>query len=167
MNRYLFLALSLCISPSISLAQGAEACVQVISATGLSATQGGLSFSYTVGEPVITTLSGNTRKVTQGFHQPELCKLVSTNNLDLVAWGIEVFPNPTTEAVTIRFSNEKGVQLRASVFNLLGQVIISDQPLTQPDGSRLDCAAWQPGVYILQLQDPVTRGVASVRFIRL
>lgn len=167
MNRYLFLALSLCLSSGISLAQGAETCIQVISSTGLTATQGGLTFSYTVGEPAITTLAGNTRKLTQGFHQPELCKLVSTNNLDLAAWDIEVFPNPTADALTIRFSDEKGAQLRASVFNLLGQVILSDQILTQPDGSRLDLAAWQPGVYILQLQDPATRGVASVRFVRL
>jgi hypothetical protein len=167
MNRFPFLALFLCLSPGICLAQGAETCIQVISATGLSATQGGLTFSYTVGEPVIMTLSGNTRKLTQGFHQPELCKLVSTNNLDLAAWNIEAFPNPTADALTVRFSDEKGAQLRASVFNLLGQVMLADQPLSQPDGSRLDCTSWQPGVYILQLQDPTTRGVASVRFVRL
>lgn len=167
MNRYLFLALSLCLSSGISLAQGAETCIQVISATGLSATQGGLSFSYTVGEPVITTLTGNTRKLTQGFHQPELCKVVSTNDLDLAAWNIEVFPNPTADALTVRFSHEKGAQLRANVFNSLGQVMLSDQSLNQPSGSGVDCASWQPGVYILQLQDPVTHRVASVRFVRL
>ncbi|HRI62017.1 MAG TPA: T9SS type A sorting domain-containing protein [Saprospiraceae bacterium] len=166
MNRFLSLALLLCLSADISLAQDYQTCIQVISASGKSGTQAGLTFTYTVGEPVITTLSGS-RKLTQGFHQPELCMLVSTNDFDLAAWNVEVFPNPTADVLTIRYSAEKGNNLRASVFNLLGQVMLSDQPLTQPDGSQLDCAAWQPGVYILQLQDPATSGVASMRFIRL
>ncbi len=166
MNRFLSLALLLCLSANISLAQDYETCIQVISASGKTGTQGGLTFTYTVGESVITTLSGSG-KLTQGFHQPELCMLVSTNDFDLVAWNVEVFPNPTADVLTVRYSGEKGGGLRASVFNLLGQVMLSGQILTRPDGSRLDCAAWQPGVYILQLQDPATLGVASMRFIRL
>ena len=167
MNRFLCLALSLCLFSNLSFAQDYETCIQVIGASGKTGTQAGLTFSYTVGEPVITTLTGDTRKLTQGFHQPELCMLVSTLDLDLAAWDIEVFPNPTPDVLTVRFSDEKGSSLRASVFNLLGQIMISNQILSQPGGSRLDCAAWQPGVYILQLQDPATSGIASVRFIRL
>ena len=167
MNRFLSFALFLCLFSNRSLAQDYETCIQVISASGKTGTQGGLTFTYTVGEPVITTLSGDTRKLTQGFHQPELCTVVSTKDFDLADWDIEVFPNPTANVLTVRFSNAKGNTLRASVFNLLGQAMLTNRPLTQPEGSRLDCAAWQPGVYILQLQDPSTSGVASVRFIRL
>lgn len=167
MNRFLSLALFLCLFSSISFAQDYQTCIQVIASTGKSGTQGGLTFTYTVGEPVITTLTGNSGKLTQGFHQPELCKLVATKDFDLTAWDIEVFPNPTADALTVRFSNEKGSALRASIFNMLGQVMLSDQALTQPGGTRIDCAAWQPGVYFLQLQDPSTLGVASVRFVRL
>ena len=167
MNRYPIFALAWCISLSVCFAQGAENCIQVISAAGKSGTQAGLTFHYTVGEPVITTLAGNSRKVTQGFHQPELCTLVSTNDLDLAAWGIEVFPNPATDFLTIRFSNDNGSSLNATVFNLFGQVMLSDQRLNKPDGTQLDCSSWQPGVYILQLQDPSTRAATSVRFVRL
>ena len=166
MNRYLFFALFWCLSPNISFAQDYETALQVISTSGKTGTQGGLTFHYTIGEPVISTLSGNTRKLTQGFHQPEF-GTVSTYNPGLADWDIEVFPNPTADALTIRFSDEKGAMLRASVFNLLGQSMLANQSLTQPDGSRLDCSAWQPGVYILQLQDPATLGIASMRFIRL
>lgn len=167
MNRYLIFALAWCFPFSVCLAQGAENCAQVIGVAGKTGTQAGLTFHYTVGEPVITTLTGNTRIVTQGFHQPETCMLVSTNDLDIAAWGIEVFPNPTADFLTVRFASDKSSGLRASVFNLLGQVVLSDERLYQPDGSRLDCSGWQPGVYILQLQDPSTFAVASVRFVRL
>lgn len=166
MNRLLTLIVLWCLSTSISFAQDYQTCIQVISASGKTGTQGGLTFTYTVGESAITTLSGS-RKLTQGFHQPELCMLVSTDDFDLSAWKVEVFPNPTADVLTVRFSDQNSGALRASVFNLLGQVVLSDQMLTQPDGSRIDCAAWQPGVYILRLQDPATRGIASLRFIRL
>lgn len=166
MNRFFLLALFLCALSNFTFAQDYQTCIQVISASGKSGTQGGLTFTYTVGEAAITTISGS-RKLTQGFHQPELCMLVSTDDFDLAAWNVEVFPNPTADRLTIRYSDEKGAILRASVFNLLGQVLVSNQPLTQPDGSILDCASWQPGVYILQLQDPATSGFATMRFVRL
>jgi hypothetical protein len=166
MNRYISLALSLCLSSNFSFAQDYETALQVIGATGKTGIQAGLTFTYTVGEPVISTLTGNSRKVTQGFHQPEL-GIVSVHNPSLSDWNIEVFPNPTADALTVRFSDEKGGVLHASVFNLLGQPMLTNQLLAQPDGSRLDCSAWQPGVYILQLQDPATLGIASLRFIRL
>jgi len=151
----------------MSFAQGYQNCIQVISASGKTATQGGLTFSYTVGEPVITTLVGNTRIVTQGFHQPELCKAVSTANPALEAWNIEVFPNPTAGHLTIRYTENQGRELHATVYNLFGQVMIDDCILNRPEGVLLDCSNWQSGVYILQLKDPETLSSGSVRFVRL
>ncbi len=167
MNRFLLFALSLCAFSCTSFAQGYQNCIQVISASGKTATQGGLTFSYTVGEPVITTLIGNTRIVTQGFHQPELCKAVSTSNPALEAWNIEVFPNPTASHLTIRYTENGGRALHATVYNLFGQVIIDDYILNRPEGVSLDCSNWQSGVYILQLTDPATLSSGSVRFVRL
>ncbi|MEZ4963833.1 MAG: T9SS type A sorting domain-containing protein [Saprospiraceae bacterium] len=167
MNRSLSLALSLLFSAAFCSAQGFQNCIEVLSAAGKTATQGGLTFSYTVGEPVITTISGNTRILTQGFHQPELCQVVSTHTPDLADWNIEVFPNPTADFLTIRFSDEKEPALRASVYNLLGEQMLDGALLSQPGGSLLDCSQWQPGVYILQLQAPSSSGMATVRFIRL
>ena len=134
---------------------------------GKTATQGGLTFSYTVGEPVITTLFGNARILTQGFHQPEQCAPVATESPYLADWNIEVYPNPTSDFLTIRFSNEKTNSLRASIVNLYGQVMMYNTVLDKPEGTLLDCSNWQPGVYILQLQDDSTPELASVRFIRL
>ena len=167
MNRFLLFALSLCAFCHISSAQGYQNCIQVISASGKTATQGGLTFSYTVGEPVITTLIGNTRIVTQGFHQPELCKAVSTSNPALEAWNIEVFPNPTASRLTIRYTENRGRDLHATVYNLFGQVLVDDYILDRPEGVSLDCSDWQPGVYILQLKDPASPASGSVRFVRL
>ncbi len=167
MNRPIFFALLLCFASGVCFSQDYQICTQVIGSAGKSATQGGLSFSYTIGESVITTLTGNSRILTQGFHQPELCMPVSTHNLDLADWDIEVFPNPTADILTVRYATEKSRPLHATVFNLYGQVLIANQVLSQPGGTIIDCAALQPGVYLLHLQDGDTAASATVRFIRL
>jgi hypothetical protein len=108
------------------------------------------------------------RTLTQGFHQPDICQSVATKDLDLAAWEIEVFPNPTADFLNIRFSDENGSgALRASVFDVLGRAMLLQQPLDEPSGTSLNCQAWQSGVYFLRLEDAATGAAATVRFVRL
>ncbi|MCY7327172.1 MAG: T9SS type A sorting domain-containing protein [Saprospiraceae bacterium] len=166
MSRFLLLALLGCASPIFSQTPDVTLCYQVLGSTGKSAVRAGRYYAYTIGEPFITTLQGS-KHLTQGFHQPELCVLVATHDVDLADWQIEVFPNPTADFLHIKYSPEHTGRLEAAVFNLLGQLIVENIPLNQPDGSLLDCATWQAGLYFLQLRDPATHAVATVRFIRL
>ena len=167
MNRFILLALFSCAFPTFNQAQNIGICIQVLSASGKSTVQAGRYYAYTVGEPFIFTMEGNTRDVTQGFHQPDLCQLVATNDLDLAAWNIGVFPNPTSDLLHIQYSAGQNGALEASVFDILGHLVVSNAPLSQPEGSQLDCSAWQAGVYFLLLRDPATQATATVRFIRL
>ncbi len=167
MNRFVLLALLGCAFPIFLQAQTIGICNQVISATGKSSVQAGRYYAYTVGEPFILTLQGSSRDLTQGFHQPDLCQLVATSNLDLAAWSIEVFPNPTTDFLHIQYSADQSGHLEAAVYDVLGHLVLTQQTLSQPDGSLLDCASWQAGIYFLQLRDPATQATATVRFIRL
>ncbi len=167
MNRFLSLALLLCTLPFLSAGQTYGTCIQVVASSGKSAVRAGLHFTYTIGEPAIFTLKGSAYTVTQGFHQPDLCSTVSTHNLDLAAWGIEVFPNPTADLLTIRFDSERNNALNVSAFNLLGQAMLTDHPMTGPEGLTLDCSHWQPGIYLLQLRDPTTQATATVRVAKV
>ena len=167
MNRFLLLALLGSAFPILLRAQTIGICNQVLSAAGKSSVQAGRYYAYTVREPFILTLQGNTRDLTQGFHQPDLCQLVATSNLDLAAWSIEVFPNPTADFLHIQYSADQNGMLEASVYDVLGHLIVNRQMLAHPDGSLLDCMSWQAGLYFLQLRDPATQATATVRFIRL
>jgi|GEM_PF-425406 len=169
MNRFTNTTLLVCFFYAIGAAQTKpyDLCIQVVGSTGKATSRHGMHFTYTVGEPVILTRKGGIYTLTQGFHQPDVCAKVSTHNLDLAAWSIEVFPNPTTDFLTVRFDAEKSHALNVSVFNLLGQAIMTDRPLTVPDGSLLSCSDWQPGIYLLQLQDPATNATATVRVVKV
>ncbi len=167
MNRFLLLALLGYAPPVFSQGQDIGLCFQVLSSAGKSVVRAGRYYAYTIGEPFIFTLQGPATHVTQGFHQPELCLTVSTQTLDLAAWQIEVFPNPTADFLNIHYSPAYSGRLEADVFDVLGQLIAANVPVNQPDGSLLDCTAWQAGVYFLQLRDPATQAVATVRIVRL
>lgn len=168
MNRFLHIPIfiSLISVPCLLSAQ-IGICNQVIAASGKAASQGGRLYTYTVGEPFILTLSGNSYKITQGFNQPDLCLPVLTNDLDLAEWQLEVYPNPATNQVHIRYSAEKKGRLRAQVFDLLGRTVVEDFPIDDPYDTQMDCSNWQAGVYMIRMQDSQTQAVASVRIVRL
>lgn len=147
-------------------AQNFERCAEVISSSGKYASRNNRSYFYTVGEPIVLTLRSAKHKLTQGFHQPDLCTTVATNNLDIKAWGIEVFPNPTADFLTIRFDENREKALRFTVFNLLGQTVLTNKPLDS-GGLTLDCSGWQPGVYLLRIYDVHTRSSGALRFIKV
>ncbi len=147
-------------------AQDATVFNQVIGTTGRSAVQQGRSYSYTLGEVAIITLRSNSRILTQGFHQPEQTRLVSVFTPGFEAWEVQVFPNPVSSQLTVRFSSEHGAALRASVFDLLGRQVVNHLMLTDSEGSTLDCQSWEPGVYFLILSDPAGQGQSTTRIIK-
>ena len=168
MNRFVLTALLWPLALYTSQGQTASSIFnQVIGSTGHSAVQQGSMYTYTLGEVSIATLSSTNRILTQGFHQPEHTQIVSIGTPELINWDIQLFPNPVSEMLTIRFSAEKGSALRATVVDLVGKVILHEQLLSEPNGSRIDCSAWHPGIYFLILKDPTSRAQATSRIIRL
>ena len=165
-NRFLFLFLLTGALANPGFAQNFERCAEVISSSGKYATRNNRSYFYTVGEPVVLTLKSTQHQLTQGFHQPDLCVTVATHNIDLEAWGIEVFPNPTSDFLTIRFDKSRGNALRIAVFNLLAQTVVANQPL-ESGSLTLDCSSWQPGVYLLRIRDAQTNASSTLRFIKV
>lgn len=165
-NRFLFLLLLCCAFARSSFAQHLERCAEVIGSTGKYASRNNRSYYYTVGEPVVLTLGSARYKLTQGFHQPDLCTTIATHDLDIKAWGIEVFPNPTSDFLTVRFDENKERTLFVSVFNLLSQAVVANQPL-HSDGLTLDCAKWQPGIYLLRFRDARTNAIGALRFVKV
>lgn len=168
MNRsLLILPLWAFLSYAVTAQDNYGLCRQVVATAGKSATMAGRHWSYTVGEPFITTLSGNTRIVTQGFQQPELCGLVTINDLDLASWELAVFPNPTADFLTVQYAAGQTGGLEATVFDLLGRAVLMDLELQTPQGSRIDASSWKAGLYLLQLRDPRSGASATFRIIRL
>ena len=124
---------------------------QSISSYGSSHTAIGQSiFSQTVGQPYSTTLqSGN--HVSQGFQQSKIFKLEIVNPDIGEELNIKVYPNPAKHSVIIQSTEVlKGGYVK--VTNVEGRTIYEQQI----HGSlihRINCIAWNPGIYIIKVRD--------------
>lgn len=165
MNRLLLLSF-FCL-PYLCSSQNYGLCMQVLASTGGSGAQGNYRVSWTVGELVIKTVSTIDYKVTQGFHQPDVCASVSTWNIDLELLGIEVFPNPTADFFSIRYTASENTSLQVAAFDVLGHQVLQESALDSPEGTLIDASNWIPGVYFLKIQERNSNATATVRLLRL
>lgn len=142
-----------------------QATHQVIASTGNTLTRQGLTWSYTVGEPIIHTFhnTGLRMVFTQGFHQPEISRSVRVFNTGQwpVDWQASVFPNPAVDVFTLSI-DQTGLFLW--VTDAAGRTYVDPHPIQSPEAYRVSCGQWPPGLYLLHLQRPHTtqRGVLRV-----
>ena len=118
---------------------------QVFNSSGNTSATGSMELSWSVGEPIIATLSANNTIFTQGFLQPD----VTTHNTGIEEINfsdiISVFPNPVHNMLYIRQNID--IIESISLYNALGKRII-DQKFSGPD---LDMSQLLPGIYFINL----------------
>ncbi len=146
-------------------AQGYTYCNEVVGATGAFALKSGNRFSWTVGEPAITTLHKPLLPfaLTQGFHQPEFCQTVAVVDPALERLGLSVFPNPAVDAVHLFWDDSATHTLWMRVFHPEGSLL---EEGSVASGHRLPCGHWPPGLLLLQLTDPASGATAVLPVVR-
>jgi hypothetical protein len=166
-KRHLFaltLTLFLLVSPHL---RSQSLCREVIAASGGTATVGTQHFEFTVGEPVILTLSSGDRTLTQGFQQPEAC-LAPTISAHEAPPGLRftLFPNPTSGTLQLAFSEPIKGKLDLQILNALGQTVHALFQLDQAALNLVDCAALPAGTYFLLLLNTDSGLVARAPFVK-
>ena len=117
-STFCFIALSLLATLGFSQVQLER---QVIGSAGTSASQGNLQLEYTVGEAVVTTESGGSIILTQGFNQPSP-KPIGFNSPDYEL-SINAFPNPTSTSLRLEVEKRAEETFDVVVYNELGQML--------------------------------------------
>ena len=120
---------------------------KVVSANGGTATAAGTQVSWTIGEPITATVSDGTTTLTQGFQQSKLT-VTAINDIQVAGVEIKVYPNPTSDFVTIHFSKvmEKPTYL---LFDLSGRLI--QQKKIESTDAKVDMTQFAGGSYILKV----------------
>jgi hypothetical protein len=142
--KFLIIIASFCLSVSLHAQEG-------FSASGRQALGTAGSSSYTVGQTVYSTYSGNTGSVVQGAQQTyDIIALlgaeISDINLELVA-----YPNPTQETLTLKIDNYKKESLTYQLYDLQGK--LWDSQSLKGAQSQLDMKNLAVGTYLLSIQD--------------
>jgi hypothetical protein len=94
---------------------------QVIASAGTHYTGSNAQLSWTIGEPVITTVSNGTNTITQGFHQT-LLNVTSVEEQSIAGVNVTVFPNPTSDLLNINLTNNLK-DLQMDLFDMNGKLL--------------------------------------------
>ena len=89
---------------------------QLISNGGDYFENSNVSISWSLGEPIIETISDGTNILTQGFQQTKLsASEIFSINSDII--NIKLFPNPTENFIYLKTSEFKNLNYRISDIN--------------------------------------------------
>lgn len=94
---------------------------EVVSSAGETNVAQGYEVSWTIGEPVIETVSSGTNILTQGFHQSKL-RVTAVNDIRPNNLEVNVYPNPTQEFIIILL-NEVTENTGFELYNMSGEIL--------------------------------------------
>lgn len=136
---------------------------QVIASSGNSATAGTYTVAWTLGEPVIKTLTGTNYILTQGMHQT---KLVVTNLQDLTLSGqeVKVFPNPTEGFLRIEVIQTGNEFFHYELSDITGRRLLLK--VMQAHSEEIDMSSYASGVYLLHVLNPNHEYVKTCKIIK-
>jgi len=127
----------------------------VTTAGGYGETTSG-SLSWTIGEPVIETITDGINTLTQGFQQSKLT-VTAINDLKFPGIELSVYPNPTNSFLFIEVKTDKQRDLQLSLFDLNGRLIL--QKKMTENKQTIKMQNYKPATYILK----VTEGNKEIR----
>lgn len=132
----------------------------VISSAGTTQTSNGERISWTVGEPVIGTMSGGSHQLGNGFF-PSMDISVFLSQPEKEALNsIEVFPNPASSLVTLR--NKESHRMSFSLSGPDGSLI---SHLTVASGDNLYLSGLAGGTYLLKVTDLISGNTNTFKLI--
>lgn len=135
-------------------AQIADLSPQVFASAGQYATSPTLSLSYTIGEPIVTTLTDIKLILTQGFQQPEDDFTISVQEFANQYGVINVFPNPFTDMLNISVDTDKQHELYIYLYDMTGRQVQSQFLANHLPGKKqysISTSGLAQGMYTLTL----------------
>jgi hypothetical protein len=98
---------------------------QATTATGGDASGSGGTVAYSVGQVVYTTYTGSNCSVAQGVQQPyEISTVLGVEDYQ-ISLNAQVYPNPTTNYLTLNIVNSELSTLNFQLFDISGKLIES------------------------------------------
>ena len=120
---------------------------EVVATQGDSYTKSSGSIDFTIGEVVINTGTDGSNDLTQGFHQTNW-NFVSIED-HVPSYEAIIFPNPTSEILTIRTSTFENVTY--ALYDAQGKLVIQDKLSSVQTPIQVSQLA--PGAYSLILNN--------------
>lgn len=135
---------------------------EVISSAGATQQAAGYVLSWTIGEPVIQTLSSGPNILTQGFHQSKLI-ITAIGEIPEQNILITVFPNPTHEFAIVKFNNQPK-QNTYKLFDSTGRVL--EWRIINSTETQVDLIRFAKGTYFLKVFQDDNQPIQTFKIIK-
>jgi len=100
---------------------------ETIVSTGSNASGSGGMVSYSVGQVIYTTNTGTNGSELQGVQQAYEIFTVGIKDEITTNISLTIFPNPTTDNITLKVQDFKGEKLIYQVFDTQGKLLTNNQ----------------------------------------
>jgi hypothetical protein len=85
---------------------------------------GTINYSQTIGETAVEIMEGPEHILTQGFQQP---LMRFPTNPNVLSNGVDVYPNPATDNVTVKLYGLSSRDFRIELINITGTVVYTEK----------------------------------------
>ena len=110
------------------------------------------SVSYSVGQMVYTTNSGTNGSNAQGVQQPyEISEVLSSIDYSELISDLKIYPNPSTDHITINFINLNNLNLSLKIIDINGKVIKKEDYLQNE--TTIDVSSYSSNIYFLNIMN--------------
>lgn len=121
---------------------------QILSSSGNSNQTNTMTIEWTLGELSITTISGPTTMITQGFHQPRYV-ITALDEISETLGNINVFPNPTSDKVHMDMAFDKIRSVQVGLTDLNGKLLFKKKYVGQNMNESVSFGNLPNGSYIM------------------
>jgi len=122
-----------------------------VSATGTDANGTGGSVAYSVGQVVYTSTTGVNGSVGQGVQQPYEISVTTGVEETAINLEMDVYPNPTTNYLTLSIIDIELSTFNYQLFNLEGKLVKSNQLTSKKNIVNVE--ELPTGTYFLKVTD--------------
>jgi len=122
---------------------------EVIATAGSTLSSSYGSISFTIGECVANTLTKGDKTITQGFQQANISVSMISELKDL-DFSISVYPNPTSDILTLKVSKDDVTGIQYLLYDILGKLLL--QKNLESNEMSIPVNYLAKGFYILKVQ---------------
>ncbi len=123
---------------------------EVISSAGDHFSNQNVSLSWTLGEPVISTLSSEYI-LTQGFHQ-DLYIITAIDEVALTDMQISIYPNPTPAEVNIEWAfSQSNAEVTIQLYDFNGRLLLEQISKADSRSAKINLHSFERAQYLLKI----------------
>lgn len=138
-----------CLAAMFALSAGMAKAQQTVCATG-GDTHGNGTISFSVGQPFYIVSDNNNGSLAPGVQQAYLITTIETATSEIAPLiSMKVFPNPTTDLLTLSIDNETAQRLHYTLTDDNGRSL--EKSSVESSITKIDMSRYTPSVYFINV----------------